>query len=986
MKIKNLLLAATAIVAFAMTVTAQTIPSYVPTNGLVGYWPFNSNANDESGNGNNGTVNGATLTSNRFGNANSSYSFDGIDDFIEIPNSSSLSNPNLTIGFWINTNSVVFQQVLYKVSFNTAQNEEYSIPINLNNQNEINFDLKNNSCLPGNGWVYFNNSAVLSNWKHIIFTHDGSITRFFLDGVLINSQNANFNIANCPGGSLILGISWNLQNALNGSLDDIGMWNRALTQQEITNLYLSGQPCPTVGAIQGPSSVVAGNTITLTDTTSGGTWSSSHPAIATVNSSGVVTGVAPGTDTIRYTVNTICGPVTVFKVITVTSACLPSYVPTNGLVGWWPFCGNANDESGNGNHGTVNGATLTSDRNGNSGKAYSFDGVNDFIVIPNSNSLNFSVGTISFWMKSNSISFMQPLKKGNFNNASVEQFAFGVFNGDNQFAVKQQSNCYPGNGWQLITNNDTLNNNQWNHIVGVINNNSFKFYINGILRGQNSLNQNGSDICIGELNIGRNWSSHPIYFNGLIDNISIHNRALTQAEITQLYTNCVATTSTTNLTIPSTSIPYTWNGLTFNAAGSQTKHLTNAAGCDSTATLNLTVINTALPSYLPANGLVGWWPFNGNANDESGNGNHGTVNGATLTTDRNGVAGKAYSFDGVNDNINPLQNNLPFGTTARTISIWFQRIGTGGNLFSYGSANTSNAYMIAIGANIIANQGWTSPDFPVYPSIDNSWHNVVCTFDGLNSTIYLDNSNLGSNPMTGLNTIAGSFYFGTRVLNDMDFFNGKIDDIAIWNRALTQAEISALYQNTIKLNLTTFLEGSYADSSSMTATANKINAAISSSIADSIIVELHASTSPYATMYSSKGVVNTNGTASISFPNSTLDSSYYIVIKHRNSIETWSASPITISNHTIYNFTTSASQAYGANLSNLGKGVFGIYSGDINQDGSIDFNDYPELDIASNLGVLGYDVNDLNGDASVDFNDFPILDVNSNDGIIVVRP
>ena len=165
----------------------------------------------------------------------------------------------------------------------------------------------------------------------------------------------------------------------------------------------------------------------------------------------------------------------------------------------------------------------------------------------------------------------------------------------------------------------------------------------------------------------------------------------------------------------------------------------------------------SVPSYVPTIGLNGWWGFNGDAHDGSGNGNHGTVNGATLTTDRHGNPNGAYSFDGVNDNINPLQNNLPFGTTARTISIWFQRIGTGGCLFSYGSANTSNAYMIAIGANIIANQGWTSPDFPVYPSIDNLWHNVVCTFDGLNSTIYFDNSNLGSYPMTGLNTIAGSF-------------------------------------------------------------------------------------------------------------------------------------------------------------------------------------------------------------------------------------
>ena len=73
MKNKLLLLA----MGFALTtqlIIAQ-VPSYVPTNGLVGYWPFNGNANDESGNGNNGIVNGATLSSDRYGNAGKSYSF-----------------------------------------------------------------------------------------------------------------------------------------------------------------------------------------------------------------------------------------------------------------------------------------------------------------------------------------------------------------------------------------------------------------------------------------------------------------------------------------------------------------------------------------------------------------------------------------------------------------------------------------------------------------------------------------------------------------------------------------------------------------------------------------------------------------------------------------------------------------------------------------------------------------------------------------------
>ena len=68
--------------------------------------------------------------------------------------------------------------------------------------------------------------------------------------------------------------------------------------------------------------------------------------------------------------------------------------------------------------------------------------------------------------------------------------------------------------------------------------------------------------------------------------------------------------------------------------------------------VHVQVFGQSVPSYVPTNGLVGWWGFNGNAQDGSGNGNHGTVNGATLTTDRFGNQNSAYDFDGVNDDIN----------------------------------------------------------------------------------------------------------------------------------------------------------------------------------------------------------------------------------------------------------------------------------------------------------------------------------------------
>jgi hypothetical protein len=191
----------------------------------------------------------------------------------------------------------------------------------------------------------------------------------------------------------------------------------------------------------------------------------------------------------------------------------------------------------------------------------------------------------------------------------------------------------------------------------------------------------------------------------------------------------------------------------------------------------------------------------------------------------------------------------------------------------------------------------------------------------------------------------------------------------------------------VYINLTAFIEGYYLGNSKMESVINNPSVLTEKTVSDIIQVALHLNTPPYDLAFVNNALINTDGTARVLFPASAIGNSYYVVLKHRNSLETWSASPVNIATlGASYNFSNAANKAFGDNLSNMGNGVFGIYSGDINQDGSIDFADYPSLDIASQNGVLGYDSNDLNGDASVDFADYPILDVNSNNGIFSMRP
>jgi hypothetical protein len=187
------------------------------------------------------------------------------------------------------------------------------------------------------------------------------------------------------------------------------------------------------------------------------------------------------------------------------------------------------------------------------------------------------------------------------------------------------------------------------------------------------------------------------------------------------------------------------------------------------------------------------------------------------------------------------------------------------------------------------------------------------------------------------------------------------------------------------LNITAFFEGLYLGSSTMTAAPFNADGLTSNTIADTLTIVLHDKNN-FDSVFAVTSIIDTAGLASFNLPAMYTGNAYYIAVKHRNSLETWTADTVVISTITSYNFSDNALKAYGSNLVDLGSGVFGIYAGDINQDGSIDFIDYPVLDIGSINGDLGYLVTDLNGDASVDFLDYPLIDLNSINGIVLMRP
>ena len=178
------------------------------------------------------------------------------------------------------------------------------------------------------------------------------------------------------------------------------------------------------------------------------------------------------------------------------------------------------------------------------------------------------------------------------------------------------------------------------------------------------------------------------------------------------------------------------------------------------------------------------------------------------------------------------------------------------------------------------------------------------------------------------------------------------------------------------LYLTAFIEGFYNN------VTNKM-------IKDTVRVYLRNSTVPYGIVDSAKTVLDSNGNGSLNFFNASNFTPYYIVIKHRNSIETWSSGGNSFFiNNLTYNFTTAANKAYGNNQKQIDASPlqFGIYSGDVNQNGIIDASDVSAVDNDAFNSVSGYVQADVNGNNFVDATDLSIVDNNAFDFVSIMRP
>jgi len=654
------------------------------SQSLVAYYPFNGNANDQSGNAINPTYigSGVTLTTDRFGNANKAYNFDGLtNSYIRMP-SDLLPTANRTISLWFNAVSVSIKPVMlaYGGQGSLGYGTSFYMGLNVLGLGSYHTQAHYNT----NAVNYAYSPEPVNQWIHWVVTINGNTTKMYVNGTLVVNVPGSFTSNTYVAGTdLSIGVPVYHNGVapytdgnigyFQGKLDDIRIYDAAMSDAQVRDLYIS-----------------------------------------------------------------------------------------ESMVAYYPFNGNANDESGNGRHGTVmNGVVLGSDRFNSSNSAYSFDGVNDYIDI-SATGLPTTNRTVSFWL--NPATGNQPSYPLSYGGSACGQSFLMAFNPGGCGCFLTQGHC--GSNALATSVWATNPQNTWVHYTVTINGADIKIYINGqLMAGNNGFSNatvvEGKKLIIGGLITPDGLSTYVDgsggYFKGRLDDIRIYDAALTDAQVLQLYTN-------------------------------------------------------------ESSGLVAYYPFNGNANDESGNGNNGTVNGATLTTDRFGNANKAYSF--TNPGHIEVPNSNIFGDEF-TVSYWFKinyypgQRGVMSNVAvpngGFQQAFDGTTFSYILGYSFI---GGYSPNY-FYANYTmqepvSQWHHLALTYKKLGAyssetRLYIngDLKKTDVHVMPITYTPNAPFYIGQNHsgLN----FQGDLDDIRIYNRNLSPNEIAQLADKPMMPDLIAYL-------------------------------------------------------------------------------------------------------------------------------------------------------------------------------------
>ncbi|MGI6278201.1 MAG: DUF2341 domain-containing protein [Patescibacteria group bacterium] len=447
-----------------------------------------------------------------------------------------------------------------------------------------------------------------------------------------------------------------------------------------------------------------------------------------------------------------------------------------GPVAYWKFDEGtgttANDSSGQGNDGTINGATWQTEDMCISGKCLEFDG-DDYLEFGNEKNLDLENDlTVCFWTKFNSTSGDQGLlHRGSISNNyySSSNYTFRESSSKLIFAIGDNTENNQYTKQEIIS--ETEENNWYYVCAGTEGGNMF-WSVNGNNKNEKTLAYETKDTQNNVLLIGKNGGSE--FFNGFMDEVKIYPYARTEDQIKSDY-----------------------------AAG--------LAGVGSTKGSSAIMGSSGLQSAL-SDGLVGYWKmdessWDGTADeviDSSGNGNHGQGVGATPPTTGAGKFGNGGLFDGSDDLVKITHTDtFNFDSDEITISTWINPTSLNTNDFIIGKSQSYNGFSLRLDSSNASylefyigdgSSYYFTSDQKAHGMTTGNWYQVTATFNGSTMDLFVNGESIGSasanfSPSWGTHDLI----IGADAAEDNEI-PGKIDEVRIYNRALSPAEVKALYE------------------------------------------------------------------------------------------------------------------------------------------------------------------------------------------------
>ena len=402
---------------------------------------------------------------------------------------------------------------------------------------------------------------------------------------------------------------------------------------------------------------------------------------------------------------------------------------TNGNISYYPFEGDANDWVGSSN-GTLNGSPAFAA--GIVGQAVVLNGSSQSVTLPVAITNALAIASnwsISLWFKATTTAGTQTIL-GSATGAS-NQVYLQIVSG-NLTSLRYNGSVYAG-----FTS--AVSAGSWYHAVLASNGITTALYVNGVI--VSTTTASGTTSGTNATYLGCDTTGAGQWFNGLIDDVGFYNRVLSPSEITTLYTN---------------------------------------------ATL-----------------LTGYWAFENNlAYDLSGNGNNGTLNNSpTFVT---GIAGNAISLNGSSQSVS-LTDAADLKSANITVSAWYKStVPVSANAqiildhqsttpfygYQLGVATTGKAFWSVKGTGAMVTVNGTTA------MVANQWYHIVGTYDGTTMNLYVNGLNNGTSAASTGNidyTASVTPCIGRLVGGGSSFVNGQIDELRIYNTALTVSQVGALY-------------------------------------------------------------------------------------------------------------------------------------------------------------------------------------------------